>query len=214
MKNNAWLRRLLAGTRGRLLAELRQGPATINDLVERLSVSANAVRSHLTALERDGLIVQDYAQRQGVGKPAHIYSLAPEASSLNPKAYDVMLGLVLDTARDRSGAKGYAAILKEIAVRIAGKPDVRGLSFDKRLDNATAMLAGVGAQVHVERTAKKVRLVGTDCPLSSVVGAHPELCGVLADAIARRLGTTVKECCDRSAALPRCCFEAVVGRVA
>jgi DeoR family suf operon transcriptional repressor len=214
MKNNGWVRRLLAGTRGRLLTELRRGPATINDLVERLAVSANAVRSHLAALERDGLIAQSYAERQGVGKPAHIYSLAPEASSLSPKAYDVMLGLVLDTARDRNGPKGYAAILKDLATRIAGDADVRGLSFDKRLENAMAMLAGVGAQVQVERSAKKVRLVGTDCPLSSVVGAHPELCSVLADAIARRLGTNVTECCDRTGALPHCCFEAAISRVA
>lgn len=214
MKNNGWLRRLLAGTRGRLLTELRQGPATVNDLVERLSVSANAVRSHLAALERDGLITQSYAERQGVGKPAHIYSLAPEASSLSPKAYDVMLGLVLDTTRDRNGPKGYAAILKDLAKRLAGSTDLRGSSFDKRLENATTMLAGVGAQVRVERTAKKVRLVGSDCPLSSVVGAHPELCSVLADAISRRLGTSVTECCDRSGVLPHCCFEAAIGRLA
>lgn len=214
MKNNQWLRRLLAGTRGQVLAELRRGPATINDLVNRLGVSANAVRSHLTALERDGLVTQEQAQPQGVGKPAHIYSLAREASSLSPKAYDLMLDLVLDVAEDRTGSKGYAALLSEVANRLAGDADPKGLSFDKRLDSAKALLASIGAHVEIERIGKKVRMVGTDCPLSSVVAAHPELCGVFADVIARRLGVPVKECCDRSASLPRCCFEAIAGRVA
>jgi DeoR family suf operon transcriptional repressor len=214
MKNNRWLNRLLAGTRGQLLTELRRGPATINDLVSRLALSANAVRSHLAALERDGLVEQNRVQRQGVGKPAHIYRLAPEASSLSPKAYDLMLGLVLDAAEDRSGPKGYAALLKEVAQRLAGDVDSERLSFEKRLEGAKALLASVGANVEIQRVGKKVRLVGSDCPLSSLVVAHTELCGVFADVIARRLGVTVTECCDRNSALPRCCFEAVVSRIA
>ena len=47
-----------------------------------------------------------------------------------------------------------------------------------------------------------------------LVAAHPELCGVLAAVIARRLGVAVNDCCDRGATLPRCCFEATLDAVA
>jgi len=70
---NHWMRRLLSGTRGRLLAELRRSPATVNALTERLAISANAVRSHLAALERDGIVVLEPLQKQGVGKPAQAF---------------------------------------------------------------------------------------------------------------------------------------------
>jgi len=81
---NHWMRRLLSGTRGRLLAELRRSPATVNALTERLAISANAVRSHLAALERDGIVVLEPLQKQGVGKPAYQYRLTGEARSLTP----------------------------------------------------------------------------------------------------------------------------------
>lgn len=207
---NSWIRRLLAGTRGRILAELRRSPATVSELTQRLAISANAVRSHLAALERDGVVVLEPLQRQSVGKPAFQYRLTSEAQSLTPKAYDTMLDVVLTSARERAGADGYAQILKSAADRLAGHELVEGASFDARLADAKALLAKVGADVEIERSGNKVRLRGADCPLASMVATHPELCGVLADVIARRLGVAVSDCCDRSGTLPRCCFEAIV----
>ena len=210
---NHWLKRLLAGTRGRIVAELRGAPATTAELTGRLAMSANAVRSHLAALERDGIVILEQRQRQGVGKPAYVYRLTAEAQALTPKAYDTMLDVVLDAARERTGAGGYAEILEAAADRIAGRPSGEA-SFGQRLADTQALLATIGANVEVERTGNKVRLRGTDCPLASMVVAHPELCGVLAGVIARRLGVAVNDCCDRRAALPRCCFEAIVDEVA
>jgi predicted ArsR family transcriptional regulator len=214
MARNQWVRRLLAGTRGRILDELRRGPATVNELSERLELSANAVRSHLAALERDRLVIWDQRDRHGVGKPAHSYKLTQDANTLTPKAYDLMLDVVLAAARERAGPKGYAEILKDAAQRLAGEQSPKGKTFAARLADTKALLAGVGAEVEVERAGNVVRLRGTDCPLASMVGAHPELCGVLAAVIARRLGVPVKEHCDRAGILPRCCFEAAVERAA
>lgn len=212
---NQWLSRLLAGTRGRVLARLRRAPATISELSTDLDLSANAVRSHLGALERDGLVAMDTLQPRGVGKPAHQYRLTADAGALTPKAYDAVLGVVLTAARDHSGAQGYARILKTAASLLAGaEPPRARLAFAERLAGTRALLATVGAHVDVERSGKKLRLRGTDCPLAAVVAGHPELCGVLAEVIARRLGVPVKECCDRSAALPRCCFEATLADAA
>jgi predicted ArsR family transcriptional regulator len=205
--NNQWLSRLLAGTRGRIVAQLRRAPATIGELTAQLALSPNAVRSHLAALERDGIVGVEVVPRQGVGKPAHRYRLTTEAASLTPKAYDAMLDVVLSTARERSGAQGYAQLLKSIAAKLAGPEPAAKASFAARLAETRALLASLGAEVDVRRAGRKVRLVGSDCPLSAAVAGHPELCGVLADVIARRVGVSVNECCDRSAALPRCCFE-------
>jgi predicted ArsR family transcriptional regulator len=196
-----------------VLRELRHRPATIRELTERLLLSSNAVRSHLAALERDGLVALEQAQRKGVGKPAYLYRLTADAHSLTPKAYDAMLDVVLNATRDASGAKGYAVILKSAAERLAGSHEPVG-TLKKRLNDTKMFLAKVGADVQVERRGDKLRLTGTDCPLASIVAAHPELCRVLADVIARRLGVPVNDCCDRSTAMPRCCFEALVGRVA
>ena len=204
---NRWLSRLLAGTRGRILAQLRRAPATVNELTGQLALSANAVRSHLAALERDGLIAVEQVPGHGVGKPAHRYALTTDAAALTPKAYDALLDVVLSAARERGGAQAYSALLKSIAARLAGPEPAAKASFAARLAETRVLLASLGATVDVQRSGRKVRLLGTDCPLSAVVAAHPELCGVLAEVIARRVGVSVSECCDRSAPLPRCCFE-------
>jgi len=213
MATNGWLQRLLKSSRGRIVAELRRGPATINELVDRLELSANAVRSHIAALERDGVIAADEPVRGGVGKPANVYRLTSNASTLTPKAYDAMLATVLDATRDRVGARGYEAILSDVADKLAGDEAPSG-TFDERLRGARKLLAQIGANVEVQRSGNTVRLRGSDCPLASLVSIHPELCGVVANVIARRLGTPVRECCNRSDELPRCCFETVVGRAA
>jgi len=207
---NRWLSRLLAGSRGRLLARLRRAPATINELGDELALSANAVRSHLAALERDGLVAIEQVPRRGVGKPAHQYRLTAEAAALTPKAYDAVLDVVLAAARDKVGPKAYAQILENVASRLAGDRRPARAGFEARLAETRALLARIGAEVTVERNGSRLRLVGTDCPLSALVAAHPELCGVLAGVVARRLGVSVRECCDRSTTLPRCCFEAIV----
>ena len=209
MARNQWFSRLLAGTRGRLLARLRRAPATIAELTHDLTLSANAVRSHLNALGRDGLVEMQPMPRKGAGKPAHQFRLTAGAATLTPKAYDTLLDTVLVVARERAGSRGYAQILKAAAAKIAGHPAAKA-EFNVRLADTKALLATIGAEVEIRRRSDKLRLLGTDCPLASIVGAHPELCGVLADVIGRRLGVPVKECCDRSSPLPRCCFEAHV----
>jgi len=205
-----WMRRLLAGTRGRILAELRLGPATVNALTERLAISANAVRSHLTALERDGIVVLEPLQKQRVGKPAYQYRLTSEALSLTPKAYDTMLGVILSAAREDAGMDVYKAILESAADRLAGPAPRQEANFETRLAGTKALLASIGADIEVERKGNKLRMRGADCPLASMVATHPELCSVLAGVISRRLGIAVNDCCDRSQTLPRCCFEAIV----
>ena len=208
---NHWFRRLLAGSRGRIVAELRRAPATINELSERLGLSANALRSHLAGLERDHLVVTEPVPAAGVGKPPLRYRLTQQVSSLTPKAYDAVLDVLLTVARERVGPQRYGQILHDAAQRIAGERPIEE-SFDARLADTRKLLAALGADVHVQRTGNRVRLLGTDCPLSSVVGSHPELCALLADVIGKRLGVAVAHCCDRSASLPRCCFEASIER--
>ena len=64
-----WERRFAASTRGQLLALLRRANRTVEELADTLNVSENAVRVHLTALERDGLVRQRGAARGGQAGP-------------------------------------------------------------------------------------------------------------------------------------------------
>ena len=58
MKPQQWRQRLLKSTRGQILALLRTGNRTVNELAAILNLTDNAVRAHLVSLERDGLAQQ------------------------------------------------------------------------------------------------------------------------------------------------------------
>ena len=82
MQRTGWNKRLLASTRGRILALLRGEDRTVNDLAAVLKLTNNAVRAHLISLERDGL-VQQRGSRPGIRKPHVAYGLSAEAENLD-----------------------------------------------------------------------------------------------------------------------------------
>src|SRR4051812_9605396 len=98
MDEKRWKQRLLGSTRGRIITLLRRGERTVNELADALGLTDNAVRTHLAALERDGLAALR-GVRRGIGKPAHVYALTPEAESLFPGAYAAVLSTLLDALR-------------------------------------------------------------------------------------------------------------------
>ena len=65
-----WLDSLMGETRARLVRMVRRAALTVGELAEGLGISQNAVRSHVAAAERDGLVRLAGVQRSTGGKPA------------------------------------------------------------------------------------------------------------------------------------------------
>src|SRR5213596_985761 len=86
-------RQFFASTRGRIIILLRRSSRTVDELAEALYLTPTAVRAHLAALERDGL-VQQHSERRGGGKPSLVYDLTPAAVYLFPKSYAQLLDVL------------------------------------------------------------------------------------------------------------------------
>jgi predicted ArsR family transcriptional regulator len=91
--------RFFASTRGKIALLLRAAPSTVEQLAQALDLTDNAVRAHLVALERDGLVRQAGSVRTA-RRPSVAYELAPDAERLFPKAYGAVLSAIL-TVLDR-----------------------------------------------------------------------------------------------------------------
>src|SRR5919197_4867912 len=100
MRSTRWDQRFWASTRGRIVLLLRRGSRTVNELAAALGLTDNAVRTQLTALERDGL-VHASGTRPGTRKPNITYGLTPEAGRLFPKMYGPVLRQLLDVLAER-----------------------------------------------------------------------------------------------------------------
>src|SRR5665213_1209391 len=112
--------RFLETTRGQMVALLRRGARTVDDLASALGLTNNAIRNHLSTLERDGIIRQEGVRRSpGAGKPAVVYELHPDAEPLFSSAYVPMLCTLIDVIVSELPAEQAAALLANVGHRLA-----------------------------------------------------------------------------------------------
>ena len=90
----------MSETRMRILQLLKmRAGMTIGQLKEALHISQMGIRQHLAILEAEGL-VKHYREKQGRGRPPHIYQLTDAANSLFPTTYaNFAVGLMHEVAK-------------------------------------------------------------------------------------------------------------------
>jgi predicted ArsR family transcriptional regulator len=194
------------GTRGRVLALLRERAWTVDDLAERLGLTDNAVRFHLDALERAGTVEKAVRRSGGVGQPAVIYSLSASGEDAFSRAYAPVLIAFLEELRERMTSVQLVAFLKRIGKRLAPERPATGRSLPGRVNDASDLLNSLGGVTTVERRGMSYHIVGRACPLSRAVEADHCVCAAVTSLVAEVVGASVTERCDRSER-PRCCFE-------
>jgi predicted ArsR family transcriptional regulator len=199
-----WNERFFASTRGQVVLLLRQGHATVEDLAGALGLTDNAVRAHLTALERDGLAVQR-GQRQGIGKPAYTYALTGEAEGLFPKAYGAVLHLLLDVLGASLSPQALDSAMREVGRRLAAEQPRPTGNLRTRADGAVALLSELGGLATLEEENGELVIQGRSCPLAAAVNGHPETCLLAEALLAEVIGAPVRQTCDPE--IPRCRFE-------
>lgn len=199
-----WHKRFLASTKGQVVTLLRHGRATVEDLARALGLSDNAIRAHLAALERDGLVVQT-GLRRGVGKPAYTYALTSEAERFFPKAYGALLHLMLDVLAERLPPPERDDFMREVGHRLAAGHAAPAGDLPSRVDHAVALLGGLGGLAEVVHENGCLVIQGRSCPLAAAVPGHPETCLLAETLLADVIGAPVRQVCDTEG--PRCRFE-------
>ena len=190
-------------TQGRVLRLLRRSPQTITGLAEALGLTDNAVRLHVAALRRDGIVEDVGTQRDTGGKPARMYGLTREGEELFPKAYALVLQTLVDESIRRDGRERTVELLRAIGARLGA--GARRETVQQRVEAAAAALRGLGADIEIERSSDGWRLQGYGCPLSAVVSERPEVCELAKALVEEITGVAVAECCERGEH-PRCAF--------
>ena len=198
--------RLLGTAQGRILSELCGRRLTAIELADRFSVSSNAIRTHLAALERARLVRYD-AEARGVGKPTHVYELTPEGQYLVSRAYAPALSSMLAAARARMG-EGLDDLVRDAGRELASARGPRGgrrAGLRSRAEECAALLRSLGGSAEVVEESGRIVIRSECCPLASVVAEEPGACKLL-EGMAREItGRGVREECER-AHRPHCRF--------
>jgi predicted ArsR family transcriptional regulator len=199
-------RRFFETTRGRVLVHLRRGPATVEEMARALDLTDNAIRAHLTTLDRDGLVRQTGVRRgPGAGKPAAVYELAADAETRLSRAYAPVLTALLEELSARLSTPEAEALMRDAGSRLAAALPARSAALEDRVREAVALLNELGGDVTIEQEPGGIRLRGNGCPLSASVVRRPEACRAVQGLLSAVIGAPVVLCCEREPR-PRCCF--------
>lgn len=207
MKTTSWRSRILESTRGKILDLLRAKEQTVNDLAAALRLTDNAVRAHLLSLERDGLVLQTGTQ-PGFRKPHVTYGLTPDAEQIFPKAYGVLLDLILMVISKQLSPKELRAAMREVGRRVADNHllEVEGKPRKQRIETALRILKDLGGSATFEESEGMHLIRGHGCPLAAATSKHPEACLIAEALLTQIVGAPVKERCIHGPA-PSCRFQ-------
>src|SRR5919197_563073 len=107
------------GTRGEMVHLLRQSTAlTANEIAARLGVTHHAVRVHLAALQREGL-VREAGWQRGTSRPAVTYEVVPEAEAIFSRAYIPFVAQLLRVLRERVQQDELDEIMRSVGRLLA-----------------------------------------------------------------------------------------------
>ncbi len=212
MKTTKFGQIFFESTRGRILGLLRAGIGTVEELSVQLEVTDNAVRSHLTSLERDGLI-ERRGMRPGLRKPHFAYALTTEAEQLFPKAYSTLFNQLLAVLKQKIAPQELENILREVAHSLAvGNTPEENESIESRAQRAIATFESMGgAPILKSEDDKLLVYSATSCPFDVSVSQHPEVCHLAETFLSEVTGLEVKEHCQKGK-LPQCSFEIMANK--
>ena len=196
--------RFFESTRGQIVLLLRESAKTVNEIDERMNLTDNAVRAHLLALDRDGLVGQA-GTTKGFRKPHSLYGLTDDARHLFPKSYDSILNKLLTVLKSRLSPKAVLEIMRDVGREVADKDAERAVSLSERLNAALAALESLGGSARIVERGDRLSIESDSCPFADVVAQHPEMCKATESAVQELVGEPVTEICDRTG-LPKCRF--------
>jgi len=200
-----WLERMLESTRGRVLTLLRRETRTVNDLAAELGLTDNAVRLHLAALERDGLVEAAGTQREWTGKPAVLYRTTADAEALFPKPYGAILGALLRDLERETDRGEVERLLRQAGRSLARDAALADADLASRVKHAAEVLTALGGLAEVVAEDDGYRIQGFSCPLADLVSEHPSTCQLAESLVSELVGRPALECCERGRR-PRCAF--------
>jgi DeoR family suf operon transcriptional repressor len=138
----------LPDARHQILKHIKtQGEAGAESIAAALGITVSGARQHLTAIERDGLITHR-DQRDGPGRPRHLYALTAAGDALFPRAYAELTNELLEYVDDedpqllaRIFARRARRRLEQARARTQGHPFAEKVAIIARILDEDGYLA-------------------------------------------------------------------------
>jgi predicted ArsR family transcriptional regulator len=185
----------------------RRGRCSAETVAIDLGVTANAVRQHLSNLEREGFVVS-HPERSGRGRPILLFSLTERADSVFPKRYGQLATMVLQEVQEMGGPEALDEVFSRVAARHADaiQPALEGLDFDEKLRRVVVWIGRAGTLAEQSETSEGVKVTIHNCPFRNTALKFPQVCTITPHLMSRLLGTAVSQADSIHRRDPYCSF--------
>ncbi len=168
----------LGETRQALLRHLLQHPegVGVEALCERLRISHNAVRQHLTALTAHGWVERSPSQPTG-GRPQARFRLAAAGHALFPRNYAQIAGALLEGVVDRLGVDAGNALLVELGSQLGAADPVAATSDkDEVASQLAERLDHLGYEAIATSRGGDAQVEAFNCVFHALAQRNPSVC--------------------------------------
>lgn len=168
-----------SSTKQKILTLLKKSDwLTVSELSRRMGITPMAVRQHLMALEKRGIIRYE-ARKYGIGRPVFLYRLTDMAEEIFPKAYGKFINEMLLTLEETEGTKKLDKlfrlrkehILEEKRNSLAG-----GKTLAEKVSKLAGELDGEGFMVEFSEDGDNFILKQYNCPIKGVAARFKQPC--------------------------------------
>ncbi len=170
--------RELGTTRRRVLRQLLLAPqgATVEALCERVRVTHNAIRQHLTALIGAGMVERGASQPSG-GRPTTVYRLTAAGRELFPRHYGVIATQLLEQLYAEDGKARVQALLARMGRALGDRLRRPDPGDDAALAGDLAdELDALGYEAMAVRHGSETQIEAYNCVFHALAKAHPDIC--------------------------------------
>lgn len=157
-----------------LLSALLYQPAgmSIDELASHLAVTRTAIRQHLAALERDGLILRGVTRPTG-RRPEQLYLLSASGKELFPRQYQLLADLLIGEVAEIIGHDNLVRLMRSLGRKMAAGMEQQAVAEEQIVSHMNQ--AGYEAEVFFRSSGEK-EIIAHNCVFHHLAEAHPEVC--------------------------------------
>ena len=195
----------MQSTKEQILAHLkRSGGATVDAIAAVFGLARMTVRQHLSALERDGLVVSR-EERQRTGRPHLLFTLSGDGQEKFPRRYDRFADLALQEVAflDSEEIAGLSSeekkrvLLGKMAKHVYNQHVARvaGKTLNSRVAAVADILREEGGFAEWTAVGEGFEIVDYNCVYQKVAESHHGVCDWHVELLGKLLGKEVS--CDQ-----------------
>ncbi|MCQ8119921.1 helix-turn-helix transcriptional regulator [Methylomonas rosea] len=150
---------------------------SIDELAARLEISRNAVKQHLTGLEKDQL-VQEAALNSTGGRPSRNYTLTEQGHNRLPKQYPWFCNLLLGELKTELGETALRQMLWRMGVNLAQSlaPQFSGKDPAQKQSALVELMQSLGYHAEMDTEQVQPTIKAVNCVYHDLAQQYPELC--------------------------------------